>query len=54
MSPILIIFAESITLTHICMNLLDFISTYPDEESCRLRFKSIRDQQGVICPHCEH
>jgi hypothetical protein len=30
------------------MNLLNFIATYPDEESCRTKFKEYRDQQGVI------
>ncbi|KAA6326340.1 hypothetical protein EZS27_024535 [termite gut metagenome] len=36
------------------MNLLNFISTYPDEESCRTKFKEYRDQQGVICSKCGH
>jgi hypothetical protein len=36
------------------MNLLNFISQYPDEASCRKRFKEFRDRQGVICPHCGH
>ncbi|MCL1942438.1 MAG: IS1595 family transposase [Candidatus Azobacteroides sp.] len=36
------------------MNLLNFISEYPDEESCRKKFKEFRDKQGVICPHCGH
>jgi transposase-like protein/Zn ribbon nucleic-acid-binding protein len=36
------------------MNLLNFISDYPDEVSCRRRFKEFRDKQGVLCPQCEH
>jgi DNA-directed RNA polymerase subunit RPC12/RpoP len=36
------------------MNLLNFIATYPDEDSCRAKFKEYRDQQGVICPKCGH
>src|SRR5215510_2208339 len=34
------------------MNLLNFSSQYPDELSCKSRWKAFRDQQGVICPHC--
>jgi hypothetical protein len=34
------------------MNLLNFISQYPDEESCRLKLKDIRDKEGVVCRHC--
>jgi DNA-directed RNA polymerase subunit RPC12/RpoP len=34
------------------MNLLNFVTQYPDEVSCKAKFKEIRDQQGVICPHC--
>lgn len=34
------------------MNLLNFINYFPDEESCKLKFKEIRDKQGVICCHC--
>ena len=34
------------------MNLLDFIQTFPDEESCKLKFKQIREQEGVICRKC--
>jgi hypothetical protein len=36
------------------MNLLNFISEYPDEVSCRKKFKVFRDKQGVICPKCKH
>src|SRR5215510_10672378 len=34
------------------MNLLNFSSQYPDEASCKFRWKAFRDQQGVICLHC--
>jgi len=34
------------------MNLLNFIQEFPDEESCKLKFKEYRDKQGVVCPHC--
>ena len=47
MLPKIIIFAEKSI-----MNLLNFISQFPDEESCKLRFKEIRDKEGVICSHC--
>ena len=39
------------------MNLLNFIIQYPDESSCRNKFKEYRNQQGVICSdrgHKEH
>jgi len=34
------------------MNLLNFISQYPDEYSCKLKLKAIRDKEGVVCHHC--
>jgi hypothetical protein len=34
------------------MNLLDFIQTFPNEESCKLRFKQICEQEGVVCRKC--
>jgi DNA-directed RNA polymerase subunit RPC12/RpoP len=34
------------------MNLLNFIGQYPDEDSCKLQLKSIRDKEGVVCRHC--
>ena len=36
------------------MNLLNFISEYPDEASCRQKFKEHRDKEGVICSRCNH
>lgn len=34
------------------MNLLNFNEIYPNEESCKLKFKEMRDKQGVVCLHC--
>ena len=34
------------------MNLLNFSAQYPDEASCKLKWKEYRDKQGVICPKC--
>ncbi len=34
------------------MNLLNFIEQFPDEESCKLKFKEVRDKVGVICSEC--
>lgn len=34
------------------MNLLNFISQFPDEDSCKLKLKAIRDKEGIICRHC--
>lgn len=34
------------------MNLLNFINEFPDEESCKRKFKEIRDKEGITCPHC--
>jgi len=34
------------------MNLLNFVVQYPDEASCRKKFKEYRDRIGVVCPHC--
>lgn len=34
------------------MNIIDFTSTFPDEESCKNRWKEIRLKQGVVCPKC--
>lgn len=34
------------------MNLIDFITHFPDEESCKLKFKEYRDQVGVTCSRC--
>jgi transposase-like protein len=34
------------------MNLINFIEQFPDEASCKLEFKAMRDKAGVICRHC--
>jgi DNA-directed RNA polymerase subunit RPC12/RpoP len=34
------------------MNLLNFIKQFPDEETCRKKFKEIRDKEGVKCKKC--
>lgn len=34
------------------MKLIEFISQFPDEDACRLKFKEYRQRIGVTCPHC--
>lgn len=34
------------------MTLIDFLTHFPDEESCKQKFKAYRDQVGVVCPKC--
>jgi hypothetical protein len=34
------------------MDLLNFVDSYPDETSCKLKFKEIREKEGVICRNC--
>lgn len=34
------------------MNLISFIGSFPDEQTCRDRFKEFRDAEGVICRKC--
>jgi len=34
------------------MRILDFYKEYPDELSCKLKFKAIRDKEGVTCKKC--
>jgi len=34
------------------MNLLNFSENFPNEESCKIKFKEFRDKEGVICSHC--
>jgi len=34
------------------MKLRDFFEQYSDETSCKLKFKAIRDQEGVVCKKC--
>ena len=35
------------------MKLFEFDKYFPNEETCKARFKQIRDKQGVICPRCK-
>jgi hypothetical protein len=34
------------------MSIIDFISEFPDEESCKQKFKEYREHVGVICYKC--
>lgn len=34
------------------IKLFDFISQYPDEDSCKTKFKAIRDSEGIVCKKC--
>jgi len=34
------------------MTLIDFIKEYPDEASCKAKFKQYREHIGVVCPKC--
>lgn len=34
------------------MNLRNFVEQYPDEASCKLKWKFYRDKVGVVCPRC--
>lgn len=34
------------------MKLIEFINEFPDEQSCRDKFKIYRDKLGVVCPKC--
>jgi uncharacterized Zn finger protein (UPF0148 family) len=34
------------------MNLLNFTTQFPDEASCKAKWKEYREQEGVVCPHC--
>jgi len=54
-------FAQFADIHYIClyndktkdtMNILDFAINYPDEETCRKKFKQLRDQMGVTCRRC--
>lgn len=35
------------------MNLIEFISEFPDEESCMARWKEYREKIGLVCPNCK-
>lgn len=34
------------------MKLLDFNKYFPDEETCKAKFRELRLRQGVVCPKC--
>lgn len=34
------------------MKLLDFVTNYPDEISCKEKYRKTREQEGVICKKC--
>jgi len=34
------------------MSLIDFITAFPDEASCKKKFKEYRDETGVVCSKC--
>jgi predicted RNA-binding Zn-ribbon protein involved in translation (DUF1610 family) len=34
------------------MTLIEFIKEYPDEASCKSKFKQYREHVGVVCPKC--
>lgn len=34
------------------MNLIDFINNFPDEQSCKEKFKEYREKEGVVCSKC--
>jgi Zn finger protein HypA/HybF involved in hydrogenase expression len=34
------------------MTLVDFITEYPSEESCKQKLKQYRDEVSVTCSHC--
>lgn len=36
------------------MNLIDFTEKFPDEESCKQKFKELREKEGVVCRKCGH
>lgn len=36
------------------MKILDFVTTYPDEASCKEKYRLTREHEGVICKKCEN
>ena len=34
------------------MKVFEFNKYFPDDATCRRRFKEMRDKQGVACQHC--
>lgn len=35
------------------MNLLEFVEAFPDEASCRTRFRELRENEGIVCKRCK-
>ena len=34
------------------MNIIKFIESFPDENSCREHFRQVREQEGIVCKKC--
>ena len=34
------------------MSIIDFIKSFPDEQSCKQKFKEYREEIGVVCAQC--
>ena len=34
------------------MNIIKFIESFPDENSCRQHFRQVREQEGIVCKKC--
>ena len=34
------------------MKLLDFFKNFPDEQTCKDKFRTLREKQGIVCPKC--
>lgn len=36
------------------MKFIDFVKEYPDEESCILHFRKVKEKKGIFCARCGH
>ena len=48
---------KKVSLTYrktIDVKLIKFIEDFPDEKSCKLHFKGVREKQGIICKKCSN
>jgi len=34
------------------MDLQEFVTKYPEEKTCKEKFKELRDNKGLLCPKC--
>lgn len=34
------------------MNIIKFVEDFPDEDSCKVHFKGVRESQGIVCKKC--